>query len=499
MQGLRHASRHALRASAVIREPCMASARAWSTEAAPTVRLSKKERYDLAFGYVEKYKASNDGHLPPMTLLRKEVGGSYDTLKEVMQEFAKHSNDKVATEKTVDLKKSKRQKPAGTKEELQAVEVATQNSSAVAKDERKKKSSSKERNESTEQAATMLDQDDKEDAKKALSRRGQHDKEDVAKESAGKTKDGQKKQSLSLKEKESGQDRKSTLQGLKSLEEMQSVKQPDAKLTADGMKKQKRSSMLTADTLESLMDTLTTDEDNDDDDSDVAAPEYQQSLTTQIKEDLPQARASNLKVGSVVHSKDDQAIRSGLPLKDKNAKIKEMQKGLGAVNTVLQSMAQQPSHSRQAHPIPMQAQQPSPDWSSAPANRPPTTVLRIVNLPTHTSAQQLRSVCESVAKVHGVNLRRGRIADVHFDVDLREMNNVLDRLRKVTIGVTTLKVFPALRFSCESGTSSRFKPRDIQQFKYVRNGLINAFEQRFKFLCFQVQDFRELHNLKVEK
>ncbi|MCO5584461.1 hypothetical protein L7F22_038389 [Adiantum nelumboides] len=474
MQGLRHASRQALRAS-VIRESCITTTRACSTDAAPrAVRLSKEERQKLAFQFVDKFKAGNNGQLPSINLLRKEVGGSYDTLKEVIQDFEKGLSDKVANEKTVDLKKSK------TKQDSQPVEVATQISNAAKKDGRKKKTSSKEKNVNME-AAAVDDPHDKEEAKEESSSQDRHDKEDVGKESE-KDKDGRKIQLLSRKEKEPGQDKKSTPQ---SLEERHSLKQADAKLTSDDTKKKKKSSVLTEDTLESLMDSLTIDEDRDeDDDSDVAAPEYQQSSTMQIKEGRPQARGGNLKVDSAVNKDDDESSISRLPLRDKDIKVKDMQKGLGAVKSAIQSMAKQPSA----------------DLSSGSGTRPPTNVLRIVNLPTHTSANQLRSVCESVAKVHGVSLRRGRIADVHFAVDPREMNIVLDRLRKVAIGnVSNLKVFPALRFSCESSMSGGFGPRDANQFKYVRNGLINAFEQRLKFLCFQVQDFRELHNLKVEK
>ncbi|MCO5569396.1 hypothetical protein L7F22_023108 [Adiantum nelumboides] len=459
----------------VIRESCITTTRACGTDAAPrVVRLSKEERQKLAFQFVEKFKAGNNGQLPSINLLRKEVGGSYDILKEVIQDFEKGLSDKVANEKTVDLKKIK------TKKDSQPVEVATQISNAAKKDEHKKKSSSKEKIVNMEATATVDDPHEKEEAKEKSSSQDQHDKEDVGKESVEKDKDGRKIQSLSRKEKEPGQNKKSTPQ---SLEERQSLKQADAKLSSDDTKKEKKSSVLTEDTLESLMDSMTTDEDRDeDDDSDVAAPEYQQSSTMQIKGHT-QARGGNLKVDSAVNKDDDESIKSRLPLREKDFKVKDMQKGLDAVKSMIQSMAKQPWS----------------DLSSGSGSGPPTNVLRIVNLPTHTSAHQLRSVCESVAKVHGVSLRRGRIADVHFAVDPREINVVLDRLRKMAIGNVSLKVFPALRFSCESSMSGGFGARDANQFKYVRNGLINAFEQRLKFLCFQVQDFRELHNLKVEK
>lgn len=43
------------------------------------------------------------------------------------------------------------------------------------------------------------------------------------------------------------------------------------------------------------------------------------------------------------------------------------------------------------------------------------------------TANKLKSVCENVARVHEVDMRRGRIADVQFDVDIQEMNDLLNR------------------------------------------------------------------------
>ncbi|KAI5054920.1 hypothetical protein GOP47_0030065 [Adiantum capillus-veneris] len=47
-------------------------------------RKSKEERVELVVEFVSKYQASHSGEFPSLSLVRKEVGGKYETLKEIL-------------------------------------------------------------------------------------------------------------------------------------------------------------------------------------------------------------------------------------------------------------------------------------------------------------------------------------------------------------------------------------------------------------------------------
>eukprot|EP00250_Pteridium_aquilinum_P015807 c22772_g1_i1 orf=261-1673(+) len=467
MQALRHASRRALHAT-VMQETCVASVRTYSTEAglrAASPKISKEQRYELAVQFVAKFKAANNGQMPGITLLRKEIGGKYETLKEVLQDFENGQNGPDTLKQTVEVKD---------------VEGKTQESATVAKDEHKKQSTSK-----------------KPDSKK---------------------------------------DKKVVPQALKSSKATEFVNQADLRTTSKDMEQIKQSVASVKDTFKSTMHTalamdeddddatdvtdselkqssnafgsvrdttLVTDED-DDDDSDVAAPEYHHTPQKKMEEGLKAAKVKEKVLGNgsmarlksdVKRQNDNQAIKSKhadvkqLKVQDGSNNVEVQHKGLGAVNAMVHSM----EDTTATHPFP------DGNFGSggkAFGQAPQTTVVRIVNLPAHISAGKLRSICENVARVHEVQWRRGRIADVQFNVDTREMNDIIDRLRKIPIGSTKLRAFPALKFFCGNNANSRFKPQDANQIKQLRNSLINSFEQRFKFLCCQVEDYLELHSMK---
>lgn len=85
------------------------------------------------------------------------------------------------------------------------------------------------------------------------------------------------------------------------------------------------------------------------------------------------------------------------------------------------------------------------------------------------------------------------------ETGLQIMFSVNYRLRLLSIGSFKLRVFPAHRFSCGSNANSQCKPQDLNHLKWVRTSLLYSLEQRFRFLCWQVQDYRELQDLKLAR
>lgn len=130
---------------------------------------------------------------------------------------------------------------------------------------------------------------------------------------------------------------------------------------------------------------------------------------------------------------------------------------------------------------------------------PFTTVVRISSLPSQVTASKLRATCETIGSVYGLEMRRGGVADVHFNVkDNSEMNAIVDRLRKATLEQSKLKVSLAPRFFCGKDANNGIKPQDVNHLRQVRQTVFLQFEQRIKKLYGQLQDYRELLAMKQE-
>ncbi|KAJ4746920.1 hydroxyproline-rich glycoprotein family protein [Rhynchospora pubera] len=69
-------------------------------------RIPKQERRALIVSFIEEYRASNEGRFPTSTVVQKEFGGSYYTVREIIQEL-KYKLAQVDPPGPIDLKESR--------------------------------------------------------------------------------------------------------------------------------------------------------------------------------------------------------------------------------------------------------------------------------------------------------------------------------------------------------------------------------------------------------
>ncbi|MCO5584458.1 hypothetical protein L7F22_038386 [Adiantum nelumboides] len=69
-----------------VQKKYLASIRTYGTgsTARAGFRKSKEKRFELVVEFVAKYQASHSGKFPGISIVRKEVGGKYETLKEIL-------------------------------------------------------------------------------------------------------------------------------------------------------------------------------------------------------------------------------------------------------------------------------------------------------------------------------------------------------------------------------------------------------------------------------
>ncbi|KAH7293839.1 hypothetical protein KP509_28G044900 [Ceratopteris richardii] len=401
--------------------------------------------------------------------MRKEVGGRYEVLKEAVQELGGVTVEKAASEEAA--------KPMNVETSIQDISTADQQTSSAPqrtseeKIKRKRKSLKKIEISSEESALTFYNQEEE---------------HILTRKPTDSLKQGQKKKSSSKKEEVLVENKSLSLKVPKGIADIKPAEQTEGKSRKH---LEEQVSTLAEGRSEDLSVVLGMDEADDDDDSDIAAPDYN-PLESKGRSDMQsKARSDISKVDSVVDIEENvkregvQMIKGGTEPKE-DVRSEMTQKVTGSFRDSGQLVGDKAG------------KQMFSDGDFGPGNKPPlTTILRIVNLPPYVTPPHLRDICESIAKVKGVSFRRGRIADIQFDVDLKEIPGVLERLRRVSIGSITLKVYPALRFSCDNN-ASKVRVKDANQYKTVRNSLMAALEQRIRFLHLQIEDFRELHNLK---
>ncbi|KAH7293838.1 hypothetical protein KP509_28G044900 [Ceratopteris richardii] len=376
--------------------------------------------------------------------MRKEVGGRYEVLKEAVQELGGVTVEKAASEEAA--------KPMNVETSIQDISTADQQTSSAPqrtseeKIKRKRKSLKKIEISSEESALTFYNQEEE---------------HILTRKPTDSLKQGQKKKSSSKKEEVLVENKSLSLKVPKGIADIKPAEQTEGKSRKH---------------LEEQVSTL--------------AEGRSEDLSSKGRSDMQsKARSDISKVDSVVDIEENvkregvQMIKGGTEPKE-DVRSEMTQKVTGSFRDSGQLVGDKAG------------KQMFSDGDFGPGNKPPlTTILRIVNLPPYVTPPHLRDICESIAKVKGVSFRRGRIADIQFDVDLKEIPGVLERLRRVSIGSITLKVYPALRFSCDNN-ASKVRVKDANQYKTVRNSLMAALEQRIRFLHLQIEDFRELHNLK---
>ncbi|KAJ3706515.1 hypothetical protein LUZ61_010220 [Rhynchospora tenuis] len=69
-------------------------------------RIPRQERRALIVSFIEEYRASNEGRFPSSTLVQKEFGGSYYTVREIIQEL-KYKLAQVGPSGPINLKESR--------------------------------------------------------------------------------------------------------------------------------------------------------------------------------------------------------------------------------------------------------------------------------------------------------------------------------------------------------------------------------------------------------
>lgn len=128
---------------------------------------------------------------------------------------------------------------------------------------------------------------------------------------------------------------------------------------------------------------------------------------------------------------------------------------------------------------------------------PLTTVVRLSNVSSQVTPSKLKSTCETIANVAGLEMRKAGIVDVQFHVkDTTDMINIIERLSKLKFGEQRLRVYPAPRFFCGKDPNNHFKPQDVQDVKKLKDTALKQVEWNMEKLSTELQDFRELLALK---